>query len=78
VKTLQFKLRSPENDPVFLYKVTIKRNGKVILQETLGQIQSLDYQVPQELMRGARNKFEIEVIHKSGFVARAEKVFEVQ
>ena len=78
VKTLQFKIRSPENDPVFLYKVTIKRNGKVILQETLGQIQSLDYQVPQELMRGARNKFEIEVIHKSGFVARAEKVFEVQ
>lgn len=76
-KTLQFKVKSPENDPVFLYKVTIKQNGKIILQETLGQIQSLDYQVPVELKRSASNKFDIEVIHKSGFTARATKVFEV-
>jgi hypothetical protein len=78
VRTLQFKIKSPENDPVFLYKVTVKRNGKIILQETLRQIQSLDYQVPLELIRGAQNKFDIEVIHKSGFVARNEKIFEVQ
>ena len=78
VRTLQFKIKSPENDPVFLYKVTIKRNGKIILQETLGQIQSLDYQVPLELTRGGQNKFDIEVIHRSGFVAKAKKIFEVQ
>lgn len=83
IKTLQFKIKSPENDPVFLYKVTIKQNGKVILQETLGQIQSLDYQVPVELKRddrnhGAQNRFEIEVKHKSGFIAKAEKIFEVR
>jgi hypothetical protein len=78
VRTLQFKIKSPENDPLFLYKVTIKRNGKIILQETLGQIQSLDYQVPLELTRGGQNKFDIEVIHRSGFVAKAKKIFEVQ
>ena len=78
VRTLQFKIKSPENDPLFLYKVTIKRNGKIILQETLGQIQSLDYQVPQELTRSGQNKFDIEVIHRSGFVAKAKKIFEVQ
>ncbi len=77
-KTLRFKIKNPENDPVFLHKVTIKQNGKVILQETLGQIQSLDYQVPVNLVRGAQNRFDIEVVHKSGFKAKAQKVFEVR
>lgn len=77
VKTLQFRIKSPENDPVYLHKVTIKQNGKIILQETLSQIQSLDYQVPLELVRGAQNRFDIEVVHKSGFTAKAKKVYEV-
>lgn len=77
VKTLQFKVKNPENDPVFLHKVTVKQNGKVILQETLNQIQSLDYDVPVDLVRRAQNKFDIEVIHKSGFKAKAQKIFEV-
>ena len=76
-KTLQFKIRSPENDPQFLYRVTVKQNGKVILQETLSQIQTLDYEVPVELVRDGRNKFDIEVIHKSGFKVKANKQFEV-
>lgn len=76
-KTLQFKIKNPENDPQFLYKVTVRQNGKVILQETLSQIQSLDYDIPVELVRGAKNKFDIEVIHKSGFKAKAVKRFEV-
>jgi len=76
-KTLQFRIKSPENDPVYLHKVSIKHNGKVILQETLSQIQSLDYQVPVELVRGARNRFDIEVVHKSGYTAKAQKVYEV-
>lgn len=77
VKTLQFKVKNPENDPVFLHKVTVKQNGKVILQETLNQIQSLDYEVPVDLVRRAQNKFDIEVVHKSGFIAKAQKIFEV-
>lgn len=77
-KTLQFKIRSPENDPLYLYKVTVKHNGKVILQESLAQIQSLDYQIPLDLMRNAQNRFDIEVVHKSGFTAKAQKIFEVR
>ncbi len=77
-KMLEFRIRTPENDPQFLYKVTVKQNGKVILQETLTQIQTLDYQIPVELVRGARNKFDIEVIHKSGFRSVAVKKFEVR
>lgn len=76
-KTLQFKIFSPENDTRFLYKVTVKQNGKVILQETNAQILSLDYQVPVELVRKGQNKFDIEVVHKSGFKAKATKRFEV-
>lgn len=77
-KTLQFKIKNPENDPQFLYRVTVRQNGKVILQETLSQIQSLDYDIPVELVRGAKNKFDIEVIHKSGSKAKAVKRFEVR
>lgn len=77
-KTLQFRVKMPENDPNLLYKVIVKQNGKVILQETLTQIQDLDYQVPVELVRGALNRFDIEAIGKSGYKAKARKVFEVR
>ena len=75
---LRFKIRIPENDPSLLNKVTIKHNGNVILQETLTQIQDLDYDVSIELNRGIQNKFEIEVIHKSGYKAKASKIYEVR
>lgn len=77
VKTLLFRVKAPENSPEFLYKVTVKQNGKIILQETLSQIQNLDYQLPVELSRGMPNRIEIEVVHKSGFRAKAKKVYEV-
>lgn len=77
MKTLQFRIKSPENDPSFLYKVTVKQNGSIILQETKSQIQSLDYQVPIVLIRGAVLRYDIEVVHKSGFIAKAQKVYEV-
>ena len=75
---LRFKIRIPENDPSLLNKVTIKHNGNVILQETLTQIQDLDYDVSIELNRGIKNKFELEVIHKSGYKAKASKIYEVR
>lgn len=78
IKTLQFSIRIPENNPEFLYKVVVKLNGKIITQETLLQIQSLDYQVPLELIRGAANRVDVEVIHKSGYKAQAKKVYEVR
>ncbi|PWJ71836.1 MULTISPECIES: FecR domain-containing protein [unclassified Fibrobacter] len=77
VKTLQFRVKIPENNPEFLYKVLVKQNGKIILQETLSQIQNLDYQLPVELSRELPNRIEIEVTHKSGFRAKAKKVYEV-
>ena len=77
-QTLQFRIRAPDNDPENLYKVTVKQNGKVILQETLSQIQNLDYQILVELSRGGANHIEIEAIHKSGYKAKAKKVYEVR
>lgn len=77
-QTLQFQIRVPENDPVVLNKVIVKQNGKVILQERLSQIQNLDYQIPVELKRGIKNRFDIEVVHKSGYTVKAYKVYEVK
>jgi len=77
-QSLQFRIKIPENTTDVLYKVVVKQNGKPILQETLSQIQNLDYQVPVELDRGAVNRFDIEVTHKSGFKAKAKKVYEVR
>jgi hypothetical protein len=76
-QTLQFRIRIPENDPDYLYKVTVRQNGKVILQESLSQIHNLDYQIPVSLTRGARNHFDIEVVHKSGYISKAKKDYEV-
>lgn len=78
IQTLQFQIRLPENDPSLLNKVTIRQNGKVILQERLSQIQNLDYQIPVELQRGRRNTFVIDVVHKSGYVFRTVKIYEVE
>ena len=77
-QTLQFQIRVPENDPIVLNKVTVRQNGKVILQERLSQIQNLDYQMPVELKRGFKNRFDIEVIHKSGYTVKAQKIYEVK
>lgn len=77
MQTLQFRIKIPENNTDLLYKVTVKQNGKPILQESLGQIQNLDYQIPVELDRGSPNRFDIEVIHKSGYRVKAKKVYEV-
>lgn len=78
MKTIQFRIRLPENDPELLYKVLVKQNGKIILQEVMSQIQNLDYQIPVELVRGAINRFDIEVTHKSGYKVKAKKVYEVR
>lgn len=72
---LQFQIRVPEYDPSFLNKVTVRQNGKVILQERLSQIQNLDYQIPVELQRGHKNRFDVEVIHKSGYAVKATKFY---
>ncbi len=78
LETLQFQIRVPENDPSFLNKVTVRQNGKVILQERLSQIQNLDYQIPVELKRGQKTRFVIEVVHKSGYVVKTSKVYGVK
>ena len=77
MQTLHFQIRLPEYDPSFLNKVTVRQDGKVVLQERLSQIQNLDYQIPVELKRDHKNRFDIEVIHKSGFAVKTTKVYEV-
>lgn len=77
-QTLQFQIRVPENDPIVLNKVIVKqKGGKVLVHETLSQIQNLDYQIPVELKRGVKNTFDIIVVHKSGYSVKAQKVYEV-
>ena len=78
VRTLGFRVRLAENDPLYLYKVVVKQNGREILRESLSQIQSLDYQIPVELHRNVKNSFDIEVTHKSGYVVRSQKTYEVR
>ena len=78
MQVLQFRIRVPDNNPENLYKVVVKQNGKVIRQEILSQIHSLDYQIPLELSRGGVNHIEVEVTHKSGYTAKAKKVYEVR
>ena len=77
VKTVQFTVRVPGGDPTVLYKVVVKQNGRIVLQETLTQIQALDYQVPVELVRKGVNKIDVEITHKSGYIVKAQKVYEV-
>lgn len=77
MRTLQFKIRTVENEPSHLYKVLVKQNGNVILQEVTSQIQSLDYQLPVELKRGSVSRIDIEVTHKSGYKTKVRKVYEV-
>jgi hypothetical protein len=77
MQTLQFQIRLPEYDPSLLNKVTVRQDGKVILQERLSQIQNLDYQIPVELKRGHKNRFDIEVVHKSGFAVKTTKFYKV-
>jgi hypothetical protein len=77
VKTVQFTVRVPGGDPSVLYKVVVKQNSRIILEESLNQIQTLDYQVPVELVRKGVNKIEVEVTHKSGYIVKAQKVYEV-
>ena len=76
-QTMQFQIRVPENDPIVLNKVVVKQNSKVILQERLSQIQNLDYQIPVELKRGHTTRFDIEVVHKSGYTVKTFKEYEV-
>ena len=77
METLQFQIRTPEHDPSFLNKVTVRQNGKVILQERLSQIQNLDYQIPVELKWGRKTRFDIEVVHKNGYRVNTAKVYGV-
>lgn len=77
VKSLQFSVRVPGGDPNVLYKVVVKQNGRIILEESLNQIQALDYQIPVDLKRNMVNKIDVEVTHKSGYIVKAQKVFEV-
>ena len=77
-QTLQFRIRIPENDPEYLSKVTVRFDGKIILQESLTQIHTLDYQIPLMVSRTAKNHVDIEVVHKSGYTARAKKDYEVR
>ena len=77
-KTLDFKIKTVENDPSYIHSVVVKQNGKEILREVKDQIQSLDFSLPVELKRNFKNQFDIQVIHKNGIKKSAKKIYEVR
>ncbi len=75
-RTLRFKIDLPSIAEI--YDVTVKQNGVKILHELTSQIESLDYDVPVELLRSKTHKLEVIVKHKSGRTASATKIYEVK
>ena len=77
MQTVQFQIRVPENDPSVLNSVSVKLNKVSLVNESLSQIQNLDYQIPVTLKRNKKNTVDIEVVHKSGYKVTISKVYEV-
>lgn len=78
-KELRFSIRNiPENDPRYIQRVLVKKNGRVVMQLLQNQISDLHYSIPVEISRGTKIAYEIEVLLKSGNVSRATKTYEVR
>ncbi|GEM_PF-1588433 len=74
-RELRFKVKL--DDVRDVYSVIVKQNGSVILHEVLEQVQSLDYSLTVELIRGKKNVFDVFVKYKGGRTEHATRVYEV-
>lgn len=78
-KELKFSIRNiPENDPRYIQRILIKKNGRIVMQLLHNQITDLHYSIPVEILRGSKDTYEIEVLLKSGNMSRAIKTYEVR
>jgi len=78
-RTVRFRIKNiPENDPQYLSKLVLKRNGQTITTFRDSQIDRLDYEFPIELVREETTQYEFIVTSKNGSSRKATKTYEVR
>ena len=78
-RNVKFKISNvPQQDPSQIKRITIKQNGKNIVQLQNKQITDLNFDIPVELVRDKKTIIKIEVVMKNGRVLNASKTYEVR
>lgn len=78
-QNLRFKITNvPQQDPTQIKKITIKQNGKNVVQLQNKQINDINFDIPVELVRDKKTIIKIEAVMKSGKILNATKTYEVR
>ena len=78
-RNLKFKISNvPQQDPEQIKRITIKQNGKNVVQLQNKQITDLNFDIPVELARDKKTIIKIEVVMKNGRILNASKTYEVR
>ncbi|MBO7414560.1 MAG: FecR domain-containing protein [Fibrobacter sp.] len=78
-RNVKFKISNvPQQDPSQIKRITIKQNGKNVVQLQNKQITDLNFDIPVELVRDKKTIIKIEVVMKNGRVLNASKTYEVR
>lgn len=78
-RNVKFKVANvPQQDPSQIKRITIKQNGKNVVQLQNKQITDLNFDIPVELVRDKKTIIKIEVVMKNGRVLNASKTYEVR
>ena len=78
-RNVKFKISNvPQQDPSQIKRITIKQNGKNVVQLQHKQITDLNFDIPVELVRDKKTIIKIEVVMKNGRVLNASKTYEVR
>ena len=78
-RNIKFKVSNvPQQDPEQIKRITIKQNGKNVVQLQNNQITDLIFDIPVELVRDKKTIIKIEVVMKNGRILNASKTYEVR
>jgi hypothetical protein len=78
-RNVKFKIANvPQQDPEQIKRITIKQNGKNVVQLQNKQITDLNFDIPVELARDKKTIIKIEVVMKNGRILNASKTYEVR
>lgn len=78
-RNVKFKISNvPQQDPEQIKRITIKQNGKNVVQLQNKQITDLNFDIPVELARDKKTIIKIEVVMKNGRILNASKTYEVR
>lgn len=77
-KMMRFNLTNvPMRDVAQVKKVTVRQGDNILLLLQGSQITDLSFEIPVELVYGAKSKIDVEVIMKNGQILKASKNYEV-